>query len=125
MDAWTTSRHSAIFAGTSSASASPSSIRRVPPRPKAREPNEIARDRVARCRGSWTRSYSWLLLPGSTGDDGLETLRRLSAAAHELRSFSAGLAEWAPEETGAEVSPVPTVPFPQFRVQTLGEPVQV
>ena len=50
-----------------------------------------------------------LLLPGSTGDDGLETLRRLNAATHKLRSFSAGLAEWVPEETGAEVSPVPTV----------------
>ena len=53
---------------------------------------------------AWIRGGEFgLLLPGSTGDDGLETLRRLNAATHKLRSFSAGLAEWASGETGAEV----------------------
>ena len=59
---------------------------------------------------AWIRGGEFgLLLPGSTGDVGLETLRRLNAATHKLRSFSAGLAEWLPARRERRSSPVPTV----------------
>ncbi len=44
-----------------------------------------------------------LLLPDCTTAGGLEIMRRLSAASRELRTFSAGLAQWTPGETGERV----------------------
>ena len=44
-----------------------------------------------------------LLLPDCTAAGGLEIMRRLSAAGRELRTFSAGLSEWRPGETGGDL----------------------
>jgi len=44
-----------------------------------------------------------LLLPDCTTEGGIEIMRRLSAATRELRTFSAGLAQWIPGETGASL----------------------
>ena len=53
---------------------------------------------------AWIRGGEFgLLLPGSTGDDGLETLRRLSAATTSCGRSRPDSQSGLPDETGAEV----------------------